>query len=254
MGLPLSIVIITFNEEKNIQRTIEAVLPIADEILIVDSFSQDKTKEIATKFDVVRFIEHPFEGHIQQKNYALQQAKNLWVLSLDADEVLSKQLRVSIGKIMKHPIADGYSFNRLTNYCGHWVKHCGWYPDKKLRLVKKNNAEWRGENPHDRLEVISGNQIVHLKGDLLHYSYHSAEQHYNQIEYFGTIASKAAFEKGKRTNKARILLKSGFQFIKSYLLRFGILDGKTGWLISKRSAYATYVKYSKLLSLQKKDG
>jgi glycosyltransferase involved in cell wall biosynthesis len=247
---PITAAIITFNEEKNIQRCIESLLPIADEIVIIDSFSTDKTKEIATSYDKVRFIEHIFDGHIQQKNIALQTAQNNWVISLDADEALTPELTQSILAAFQNPTADGYKFNRLTYYCGHWVKYCGWYPDTKIRLVKKDNAEWRGENPHDRLEVINGNTIVHLKGDLLHYSYYSAEQHFKQIEYFGEIASKAAFQKGKRTNWLLIYLKTGFQFIKSFILQRGILDGKTGWLISKRSAFATYVKYTKLLKLK----
>src|SRR5690554_2863156 len=113
--------IITFNEEKNIRRCIESLLPIADEILIVDSFSTDKTKEIAISYEKVRFIEHRFDGHIQQKNIALQAAKNEWVLSLDADEALTPELTQSIQDAFQKPIADGYKFNRLTYYCGHWV-------------------------------------------------------------------------------------------------------------------------------------
>jgi glycosyltransferase involved in cell wall biosynthesis len=245
--------IITFNEEKNIQRCIESLLPVADEILIVDSFSKDKTKEIACAYEKVRFVENPFEGHIQQKNYALQLAKNEWVISLDADEALTEELTYSIIEAFKNPVASGYTFNRLTNYCGHWVKHCGWYPDKKLRIVKKSNAKWDGENPHDYLTVEANDKIIHLKGDLLHYSYYSAEQHYKQIEYFGDIAAHAAYRKGKRTNYILIGIKTGFQLVKSYILKLGFLDGKTGWLISKRSAYATYRKYSKLLKLQQSE-
>lgn len=253
MNTKISVAIITFNEEKNIQRCIESVLPIADEILIVDSYSTDKTEKIAKSYEKVRFVQNTFEGHIQQKNFVLKQATNDWVLSLDADEALTPELTKSIQEAFQQPTAEGYKFNRLTYYCGHWVKYCGWYPDTKLRLVKRDNAEWRGENPHDRLELIDGNAIQHLKGDILHYSYYSAAQHYNQIEYFGTIASNAAFQKGKRSNWLLIYLKSGFQFIKSYFLKLGVLDGKTGWLISKRSAYATYVKYYKLLQLQRQE-
>lgn len=247
----LSVAIITFNEEDNIERCIKSVWTIADEILIVDSFSTDRTKEIALSYPKVRFLENPFEGHIQQKNFALQQAKNEWVLSLDADEVLTDKLRLSIDFALEREDVDGFSFNRLNNYCGHWIRHGGWYPDTKIRLVKKSNAEWRGENPHDRLEVLHGNTIVHLDGDLLHYSYPSSEDHYRQIEYFGTIASKAAYANGKRTNRFMIYLKSGFQFIKTYFLKGGFRDGKIGRIIAKRSAFATYVKYSKLLEIQK---
>lgn len=247
----LTVAIITFNEEKNIERCINSVWTLADEILIVDSFSKDKTKELALKFPKVTWLENPFEGHIQQKNFALKKSKNKWVLSLDADEVLSNELRLEIEKALEEPKADGFSFNRLNNYCGHWIHHGGWYPDVKLRLVQKDNAEWRGENPHDKLEVINGKNIVHLEGDLLHYSYATYEDHFKQIEYFGNIASKAAYDKGKRTNKLSIYLKSGFQFIKGYLLKGGYRDGKIGKVIAKRSAYATYVKYTKLLELQR---
>lgn len=250
--MKISAAIITFNEEKNIQRCIESLLPIADEILIVDSFSKDKTKEIACSYDIVRFVENPFEGHIQQKNVALQMAKNEWVISLDADEALTPKLTQSIlNAFQDEPKVGGFKFNRLTNYCGKWVRHSGWYPDTKLRIVRKSNAKWGGVNPHDCLEVLNDEKVAHLKGDLLHYSYYSAEQHYKQIEYFGDIASKAYFAKGKRTNWFMIYLKTGFQFIKSYLLRLGFLDGKTGWLVSKRTAYGTYRKYVKLLALQK---
>lgn len=182
---------------------------------------------------------------------ALNLAKHDWVLSLDADEALTPELQDSILKVKENPTHQGYEFNRLTYYCGHWVRYCGWYPDKKTRLVQKQNAEWRGVNPHDRLEIKDQSPIGFLKGDLLHYSYYTAEQHYKQIEYFGDIAANELHRKDKKTNYAIIFAKTGFQFIKSFILKLGILDGKTGWLISKRSAYATYRKYVKLLNLQK---
>lgn len=252
--ISITAAIITFNEEKNIQRCIESLLPVADEILIVDSFSKDKTKEIACAYEKVRFVENPFEGHIQQKNYALQLAKNEWVISLDADEALTPKLTQSILNAFKDtPQADGYKFNRLTNYCGKWVRHSGWYPDTKLRIVKKSIAKWGGDNPHDKLELTNGGKEKHLKGDLLHYSYYTAEQHYKQIEYFGDIGAKAYFAKGKRSSWPLIYFKTAFQFVKSYILRLGVLDGKTGWLVSKRTAYGTYRKYVKLLELQTKN-
>ncbi len=247
----LTAAIITFNEEKNIARCIESLLPVADEILIVDSYSKDKTKEIALSYPNVRFVENPFEGHIQQKNVALKLSENDWVLSLDADEALTDELTKSILNIKSNPKLLGYEFNRLTYYCGHWVKHCGWYPDKKLRLVKKSNAEWRGVNPHDRLELVDNSAIGFLQGDLLHYSYYTAEQHYKQIEYFGNIAAKELFEKGKSTNYFTIYTKTIAQFIKSFFIKLGFLDGKTGWIISRRSAFATYRKYTKLLELNR---
>jgi len=139
----ISAVIITFNEEKNIGRCLDSLQKVADEIVVVDSCSNDKTCEICEKYGV-RFIQNRFKGHIEQKNFAMQQAEYDWVLSLDADEVLSLELTDSILKVKKDWVIDGYAFNRLTNYCGTWIRHCGWYPDTKLRLWDKRRGRWGG--------------------------------------------------------------------------------------------------------------
>lgn len=246
----LSAVIITYNEERNIERCIRSLLPVADEIVVVDSFSTDKTEEICKKLNV-RFIQHPFEGHIQQKNVALDTASHDFVLSLDADEALTDQLAKSILDVKINPLFKGYKFNRLTNYCGHWVKHCGWYPDAKIRLVDRRYARWTGTNPHDRLDLKDALTHGTLKGDLLHYSYNSIDDHYKQIEYFGAIAAKELHAKGGKSNWLIISMKVIAQFIKSYFIKLGILDGKTGFTISRLSAYATYRKYKLLLNLQR---
>ena len=140
----LSVVIITKNEDKNIGRCIESVQNIADEIVVIDSFSTDKTEEICKKHQVV-FIKHAFEGHIEQKNFALTCAKYKHVLSLDADEALSEELQKSIVQAKADFSKDGYFLNRMTNYCGKWIKHSGWYPDRKLRLFDKTKGQWGGE-------------------------------------------------------------------------------------------------------------
>ncbi|MFM8243915.1 MAG: glycosyltransferase family 2 protein, partial [Crocinitomicaceae bacterium] len=232
----LSAVIITFNEERNIGRCIESLQEIADEIVVVDSFSTDKTIELCESRGV-KVIQNKFEGHIQQKNFALQQAKNDWVISLDADEAVTEELKESILEVLKNPTEKGYKFNRLTNYCGKWVRFCGWYPDTKLRLVNRNFAIWQGVNPHDKLELRNGLREGFLKGDLLHYSYYTKEDHYKQIEYFGKIAAKEAFKNGKQINPFLLVVKVSAQFVKSYILKLGILDGITGLKISYRSAY-----------------
>lgn len=248
--MKLSAVIITFNEEKNIERCLSSLLPVADEIVVVDSFSKDSTEEICRKFPV-RFITNPFEGHIQQKNYAIDQATCDWVLSLDADEALTPELQESILAIKNDPKLNGYSMNRRTYYCGHWVKYCGWYPDTKTRLIKKSEGRWAGVNPHDRLDLHNNQTVGHLKGDLLHYSYYTMEDHLKQIEYFGDIAAKEQFEMGKNAGWLKIILKTIAQFIKSYFIKLGFLDGRTGFTISRLSAYATYRKYFKLKELNK---
>ena len=146
--IKLSVVIITFNEEKNIERCLTSVKDIADEIVVLDSFSKDKTAEICINHGV-KFFQHTFDGHIQQKNRAITYANFPHILSLDADETLSSELAESIKKVKQNFSKDGYYINRLTNYCGHWVKHCGWYPDAKLRLWDSRKGQWTGTNPHD---------------------------------------------------------------------------------------------------------
>ena len=146
---PISVVIITFNEEKNIGRCLESVKNIADEIVVLDSFSTDKTEEICLQHGA-SFFQHPFDGHIEQKNRAITYATYPHILSLDADEVLSPELEQSIKAVKENWQADGYYFNRLTNYCGKWIRHCGWYPDRKLRLWDSRKGKWGGVNPHDK--------------------------------------------------------------------------------------------------------
>ena len=164
MPVKLSVVIITFNEEKNIARCLESVKDIADEIVVVDSFSKDKTEEICRGYGV-KFIEHKFEGHIEQKNYASSQATYQHVLSLDADEALSDELKESIIKVKNDWNGYGYSMNRLTNYCGKWIHHCGWYPDTKIRLMDKSKGKWDGDNPHDQFIMQDNAEAIQLKGD-----------------------------------------------------------------------------------------
>ena len=242
MNSKLSAVIITFNEERNIQRCIESLLPVADEIIVVDSFSTDRTEEICKLYSI-KFFQNVFEGHIEQKNIALLKANHDWILSIDADEALSETLQKAIKKSLEAPQFDAFAMNRLTNYCGKWVKYCGWYPDTKVRLVKKNKAHWTGTNPHDKLELKEKSQVCSLQGDLLHYSYYTKEDHFKQIEYFGNISAKELFLKGKNISVFLLYLKVITQFFKSYFVKMGFLDGKTGWLISSRSAYATLRKY-----------
>ncbi len=246
---PISVVIITFNEEKNIGRCLDSVKEVADDVVILDSFSNDKTKEICLSKGA-RFFEHAFDGHIEQKNRAITYAKYPYVLSLDADEALDDALKRSILELKKNMDKDGYYMNRLTNYCGHWVKHCNWYPDTKLRLWNSTKGKWTGINPHDKYELFDGDKNTDfLKGDILHYSYYSIEDHYKQVEYFTNIASKAYFEKGIGAPFYKLFLNPVAKFIDHYLLHLGFLDGTAGFSISKISAYATYLKYKKLRDL-----
>ncbi len=246
----LSVAIITYNEERNIARCLESVKAVADEIIVVDSFSDDRTEEICRQYNV-RFLQHEFEGHVEQKNYALDQTSFSHVLSLDADEALSAELIKSILRVKDQWTSNTYSMNRLTNYCGKWIRHGSWYPDRKLRLILKGKGKWSGENPHDEYKPDDPSSVEQLKGDILHYSYYSAEGHIAQVNKFTTVGALSAFNAGRRSNKAMLIYKPLYKFIRDYFLKFGFLDGYEGFLIARISAQATFLKYVKLIELQK---
>lgn len=241
----LSVLVITFNEERNIERCLDSVKDIADEIVVVDSFSTDRTEEICINFNV-RFIKQKFLGYIEQKNFALKHASFDYVLSLDADEALSEELKASIKEEKEEFAHNGYIMNRLTNYCGKWIKHSGWYPDRKLRLFKKNTGKWGGVNPHDKFIQNTKIKPINIKGDLLHYSYYSIEEHVNQINKFSTIKARELYKSGKKFNFLRMLSSSFAKFIKHYFIKSGFLDGWSGFIISINSAHSTFLKYVKL--------
>lgn len=247
----LSVVIITFNEERNIGRCLDAVKAFADDIVVVDSFSTDRTEAICLEKGA-RFIRHAFEGHIQQKNWAITQAKHPYVLSLDADEAPDEVLTRAILETKNNWTHDGYSMNRLTNYCGQWIRHCGWYPDTKLRLWDSRKGRWGGVNPHDKYELTAaGATEKKLPGNLLHYSYYTVEEHYRQADKFARIAAKAMFEQGKTIRPPMILVKTVAKFLRNYIFRLGFLDGANGWTICRITALETRQKYRLLREMNK---
>ncbi len=246
----LSVVIITYNEEKNIERCLDSVKDIADDIIVVDSFSTDKTQQICLSKGV-RFIKHKFEGYIEQKNFANAQAKYQHILSLDADEAISDELKKSILGVKNNWLYDGYIMNRFTNYCGKWIKHCGWYPDKKLRLFDKTKGKWTGLKIHEKVELTPKATTFFLKGDILHYSYYTIASHIAQINKFSDIAALSRFEKGKKTNLFKIFFSPVCKFIITYFIRLGFLDGFYGFVISVNSAHSTFLKLVKLRNLNK---
>lgn len=246
ISIQISAVVITYNEENNIERCLDSLAGIADEIVVIDSFSTDRTVEICRSRDI-GFRQHRFEGHIEQKNFAVTCAKNDYILSLDADEALSAMLKQSILAAKVNWLYDGYSVNRLTEYCGKWIRHSGWYPDKKLRLWDRRKGRWGGVNPHDHVIMDKNCRIGHLRGDLFHYSYPTIKHHVSQINSFSDIAARAAYQKGRRSNLLfDIILNPIFAFIKKYFLKLGFLDGYEGFIISVSTAYGKFLKYIKL--------
>ena len=245
----LSAVIITLNEEHNIRRCLKSLKGVVDEIVVVDSFSTDRTKEICEEFNV-KWIENKFLGHIEQKNFALKSATYDHILSLDADEALDERLRDQIKAVKSDFSADGYYFNRLTHYVDQWIYRCGWYPDSKLRLLNKSKGQWSGTNPHDIISMSKGANIKKLQGNLLHYSYDSITDHVNQTNKFTTIAAQAEFKAGKRSSNFKIVSRPILKFFKDYFLKRGLLDGRYGFIICSINSLSALLKYSKLKDLQ----
>lgn len=242
----LSVAIITKNEEHNIGRCLDSVVGLADEIVVVDSGSDDRTQDICSAYGVI-FKVHPFQGHIEQKNLALNLCSHRHVLSLDADEALSPRLFDSILAEKTKGFKDGYSMNRRTFYCGKWIRFGGWYPDRKTRLVHREIYAWGGTNPHDRLVAhSSGLQLANLKGDLLHYSINTLDEHRKVVENFSSIAANAMFLQGKKTGSLKKYTSAVFRFLQSYLFTLGFLESTHGWHIARLSAKAKYLKYKKL--------
>lgn len=248
--MKISVVVITYNEERNIRRCLESVKGIADEMVVVDSGSQDRTIEIC-KETGARVIHQPFLGYVEQKNFALRQAKNDWVLSLDADEALTSALEQSILSVSDPKQADGYSMNRLTNYCGKWIRHGGWYPDRKIRFFNRHTGQWTGINGHDSYTPFRKTSVLHLKGDILHYSYPSLSHHLQKINEYSTMGAMAMYEDGKRSSILKILIKPVARFFRHYILKAGFLDGLMGYTIAVNTAHASFLKYLRLYYLQK---
>jgi glycosyltransferase involved in cell wall biosynthesis len=247
----LSVVIITYNEEENLPRCLASVKTIADEIVVVDSFSTDNTEAVARKNGAI-FLQHKFEGHIQQKNFAKEQAANNWVLSLDADEALSDELCNEILQWKLQPINNfsGYFMNRLNFYCGRPIKTCGWYPDRKLRLWKKEEGKWTGVNPHDKFELYEGKNFSFMSGDILHNTHPTEESLKKQTEKFGCIGAEHLKGQSVVYLIAKLLFSTPFRFIKSYFFQLGFTDGIAGFNICKYQAYEVFLKYYRAIQLK----
>lgn len=248
--MKISAVVITFNEERNIGRCLDSLAGVADEIVVMDSFSTDGTENIC-RAKGARFLQHAFEGHIEQKNRALAQANYPHVLSLDADEALSETLRDAILAVKNDWRYDGYTMNRLTNYCGQWIHHSGWYPDRKLRLFDRRLAQWGGQNPHDKIEMRAGARQARLRGDLLHYSYYTVEEHYARARKYADIAARAMYARGRRARWWNLALSPAVKWLRNYVFKAGFLDGRAGWTICRISALETGWKYSALREMEK---
>ncbi|WP_062059558.1 glycosyltransferase family 2 protein [Aquimarina longa] len=246
----LSAVIITFNEGKKIERCLSSLQGIVDEIVVVDSYSTDNTEEVCNQYNV-KFIKQKFLGYIEQKNFAIDQATHEHIISLDGDEALSNELQDALIQLKSNWVYDGYYMNRYNNFCGQWIKHSDWYPDRKLRAFKKGKGEWKGINPHDSFKLYNPKSATQLKGDILHWNYASYQEFNLKTDKFSTISAQSYYQLGKKAPIWKILLNPTWAFFKSYFLRLGFLDGLNGFVICVQTANITFLKYTKLRELIK---
>jgi len=245
----LSVVIITYNEEHNIERCIESVKKVADEIIVLDSFSTDQTVSIARSLGAIVHQEK-FRGYIGQKNFAVQLASNDYILSLDADEALDSRLADSICQAKENFSSRAYRMNRCTNYCGKFIRHGLWYPDRKIRLFDRRCARWGGMNPHDKIELHQHYPVTQLAGDLLHYSFSAPEDLVWQNNRLSSIAAASLYAAGRRSSWFKMLVRPAWAFMNGYFFRLGFLDGRDGFAIAIHTSHQVFMKYSKLSRLQ----
>ncbi len=232
------------NEEENIARCLQS-LTWCDEIIVVDSYSKDRTVEISRRF-TDRVVQHEWLGYIGQKNLIRGMARFNWVLFLDADEEISPALRDEIIAEFEHgPGAFvGYKFPRMVYYLGQWIRHGEWYPDVKLRLFRKDRGHSAGREPHDH--VLVDGPVRRLHHPIHHYTYSNITEHIETMNRFTSITAQAQIKEGQRFRLTDWMIRPYWRFLKAYVLKGGCLDGKRGLLIAAISAYAVLIKYAKL--------
>ena len=249
----LSVIIITLNEERNIARAIDSVLPFADEVIVLDSFSTDKTEEIC-KSKGVQFVQRKWEGYAKTKNYANSLAQHDWIFSLDADEACDKEMIEAIQKEKKKGFFGVYMVNRLTNYCGKWIKYSTWYPDWKIRIFQKSNTKWVGEYVHEELEFTKEVEVKKLDGHLQHYSYYNYTEHRERADKYSILTAKKLHVAGKKAGPLRPYISSFGRFVTMFVLNLGFLDGWKGFKIAQISGQSNKLKYQELRRLNKENG
>ena len=250
--MKISATIITFNEESNIKPACESVA-WADEIVVVDSNSTDATRDFAEACGA-RVIRNSWPGFGAQKQFAVEQAKHDWIFSLDADERVSDELKRSIAAIKQKPeseLADGYEVARRTYYQGRWIRGGGWYPDRQLRLFKKNKGHWKQRHIHESVTMDPGARVQRLTGDLLHYTSQNAAHHHRVIgERYAPLAARQMFEEGRRTSILGVASAGPAAFIRSLILKGGLRDGFAGFTIASFAAHHAFLKHLMLWEKQ----
>jgi len=246
--MKITATVITLNEEHNIAEALQS-LSWADEIIVVDSESTDRTVEIAHRFTDRVFI-RPWPGYSAQKNFAAAEAANDWIFSLDADERVSPELADQLKKLkLDVPARAAFEMPRLTSYLGRWIKHSGWHPDYKLRLYGRKRASWQGDFVHEALEVHG--QVERVKGNILHYTVRDASEHHLRMDRYTTLAARQMSSRGKHVSIASLLLSPAVVFLRSYIFKLGLLDGIPGLAIARFAAHYEFLKNLKVWEQQR---
>lgn len=252
--MKVSATIITFNEEANIKSACESVA-WADEVLVVDSQSSDRTCEIASECGA-RVIARPWPGFSLQKQFAVENATHEWIFSIDADERVSEELKVSIASLREKSeaqLADGYLIARRSYYQGRWIRGGGWYPNSQLRLYRRSRGTWKQRHIHESVQMQPGARVDQISGDLLHYSVPDAAYHHRIIgERYAPLAARQMFEEGKRTSVIGVAAAGPAAFTRSLFLKAGFRDGFAGFTIASFAAHHAFLKHLMLWEMQNK--
>jgi glycosyltransferase involved in cell wall biosynthesis len=245
----LAVVIITLNEERNIERCLKSIRDLADEIIVLDAFSTDRTAEICAKYGV-RFEQRAWEGYSASKNYLNSLVSSDYILSLDADEALSEELYKEIKTEKEKGFTGTYSVNRMTNYMGKWIRHSGWFPDIKPRLFPREGSYWSGEFVHEEL-VHPPSEVKVFRGILEHYSYYSYEDHRARADKYSILTAKKFHARGKKVGPLKPAISALGRFVAMYFIKLGFLDGWKGFKIAQISAQSNILKYKELRRLNR---
>lgn len=244
----VSLVVITFNEERNIERCLKSV-PWVDDIVVLDSSSQDRTQELARAIGA-RVFDEPFRGYRDQKQRATDLARHDWIISLDADEALSPELSQELQELLSQgePAVDGFDTSRLSFHMGRWIRHGGWFPDRQIRFFHRKRTRWVGGHVHERVDALKKGR---LKNPILHWVFRDLS---HQVLTNNTYSSRGAqdlHDKGKKFLLLKLIGKPISKFFETYFFKRGFLDGIPGFVISVGAAYSMFLKFAKLWEIQK---
>lgn len=248
--MDISAVVITLNEEANIEDCLASV-SWAREIVVVDAQSTDRTRDIALRF-TREVHERKWEGYSEAKAFAISKAGSEWVLSLDADERVTPELRKEIESLPGHPEFDGYMVPIMPLFLGRWIRHCGWYPGYKLRLFRKDKAAVTAKNLHEGIRVTG--EVDRLINPLLHYAYPTVRSYFEKFSRYTDIAARELHEKGRRAGVFDLVARPFYSFLKMFFFKAGILDGFEGLILCVFSSFYVFVKYVKLREMEDRTG